>query len=336
VAYILFAGSVAATIYSGIKGVLPLWAFTLYGAFAIQLVFMTFMYAIKHSGAEEIRRSLYSLRRERVTEWKFTSEMLAEFARFAFCTSSGLDPAPLPPPGLTPRKLRQRKAPWPTVDISAQICKDVRSSLESKIEEIRKARDENRRPDEKSLLLELDFIAYSAETLIVLSREITAEIDDILQASDVRFDGHVSVRVLIRDTTESSEWLVPLAVEEDKDIEYAADLRTRFRNVQRSALREFHEALKDILAPKQVDFRVRGYRVEPLVKGVLVDGSKGLFGLYTVSPLKDPDGWDYSGHAVTMCPCDVNGDFVQSTARKFLKDWFDMLWSSSGLTRSLD
>lgn len=334
VAYLLFIASIAGTVYSGIRGVLPVWAITLYAAFAIQFIFMTFMYAIKHSGEEEIRHSIYALRRERVPEWQFQTEMVAEFARIVFCTEHRIDPAPPTPTGLS--QLRQRKALWPAIDSTAETCKYARAALEEKLNNIQAVQTEKRPPSDESLALRLDFIAYSSETLITLSREVAAELDDVLQSTGTRYDGQIIVRVLIRDTSDSSQWLVPLAIDEEKDGEYASDLRTRFRNVSRSALREFQESLKDIFSSKQVDFRVRGYRLEPLVKGVLIDAKKGVFGLYTVSPLKDPDGWDYSGHAVTMCPCNVEGSFVESTAAGFLKSWFDLLWNSSHLSRSLD
>jgi hypothetical protein len=339
-AYGLFAASVAGTIYSAIKGVLPVWAITIYVSFAVQLTFMTFMYAIRHSGAEEIRRSIYDLRRQRVDQWQFEREMLAEFSRYAFCTAHNVDPKPISQSGARRSRLRPNKAPWPTENPTAEICKYVRDALKSKIEHVQAAKQRRESPDDQDLILGIDFIAYSSETLINLSRDISAEIDEVVQDSlhqfHSRFEGIIKVRILIRDTTQGYEWLVPLATEEQKDKEYAADLRTRFKNVQRSALKEFQESLKDVVSPKQVDFHVRGYRLEPLIKGVLVDGSKGIFGLYTVDDLKDPQGWDYSGHAVTMCPCDRDGEFVSATAAHFLKRWFDLLWENNQFTKSLD
>jgi len=208
------------------------------------------------------------------------------------------------------------------------------------MEGIEAAKQTGQSPGDDDLVLSIDFVAYSAETLINLSRDISAEIDDVVQESvqgaHAPYEGLIRIRILIRDTTEGYEWLVPLATEHEKDREYATDLRTRFRNVQRSALKEFQESLKDIISPKQVDFHIRGYRLEPLVKGVMVDRSKGIFGLYTVDDLRDPEGWDYSGHAVTMCPCDKNGDFVQATCADFFRRWFELLWDNNQFTKSLD
>jgi len=334
VAYALFAASVAGTVYSAIKSVLPTWAVTLYAAFAVQLVFMTFMYAIKHSGEEDIRHALYLLRAERVAEWKLERDMLAELARFAFCTSSSIDPGNSLS-SASPRRLGARKPIWPPVDTRKEVCRLTRQALETKIANIEDARVNDRPPAESDLLLQIDFIAYSAETLISLSRDVTAEMDDLLQGS-TRYEGSIRVRILVRDTSESSEWLVPIALDQHRDVQYASDLRTRFRNVRQSALREFEESLKVLFSPKQVHFHVRGYRTEPLIKGILIDGVEGIFGLYTIDELKNPDGWDYSGHAVTMSPCNIAGDFVQSTAAYFYKVSFNQLWESMNLTTVVD
>lgn len=334
-AYFLFAASISGTIYSGIQNVLPTWAITLYVAFAVQFVFMTFMYAIKHSGVEEIRRAVYDLRHENIEQWDFERRMLAEFARYAFCTVHDVDPAPTPP-STTRSSRRARKLPWPSIQSSDVICSYTREALDTKLAAIREASASHSTVDESHLVLTIDFIAYSAETLINLSRDICAELEDALSESDTRFTGTVKVRILIRDTDDINGWLVPLANDPEKDREYDSSLRTRFQNVQKSALREFQENLRDIIAPKQVEFRVRGYHTEPLLKGILIDGTKGLFGLYTISELRDPDGWDYSGHSVVMCPCNTQGNYVESTSANLLSQHFGWLWENRGLTRPLD
>jgi hypothetical protein len=334
IAYGLFAASVAGTIYAAVKGVLPIWAVTVYVAFAVQLTFMTFMYAIRHSGAEEIRRSIYDLRRRNLPEWQFERELLAEFARYAFCTAHGVDPSPPRPPGPPGRRARQARTPWPQIDTSTVACSLVREHLTSKLDRQPDASRPGNRPTDDELTLSIDFIAYSAETLINLSRAICDEIAEV-QDERARFEGSIRARVLIRDNRDEVDWLVPLATDQLSDTSYGRDLRTRFRNVQRSALREFQESLKDLTSPRQVDFRLRGYHVEPLLKGVMVDRTQGLFGLYTVSDLKDPEGWDYSGHAVTLCPCDVNGDYVSALAAGMFNRWFDQLWENEQLTRSI-
>ena len=334
-AYGLFIASAAGTIYSGVKGVLPTWALTLYATFAVQLVFLTFMYAIRHSGAEDIRHSKYSLRRERVVQWNLEREMLAEFTRFAFCVSNSINPLTPMITTATHRRLGSRKPVWPAVDSTKEVCLYAKEALTHKLTEIDNAKQSSQRPDERHLSLELDFLAYSAETLINLSREVTAELEDVLQTFP-KYDGTVRVRILVRDTTETSDWLIPLALDEERDLEYARDLRTRFKNVRQSALKEFQGSLKDIFQSKNVDFRVRGYITEPLIKGVLVDGERGVFGVYTVDELKDPEGWDYSGHAVTMCNCDIAGDFVQSASALFFKKSFNELWDSPTLSVLID
>jgi hypothetical protein len=326
IAYLLLAGSIAGTIYSGITGVLPVWAATLYVFFAVQLVFMTFMYAIKHSSLEEVRRAVLEIRRGRLVQWEFERTMLAEFARFAACTSAGLDPT-VPPPRTRRGRLIRSKPPVPAVVDKAQEVREL----------TRRALEARATPDPAlTEPLQISFMAYSAETIIDLSREILAELDEQL-GDDSRslVTQAVAVRVLVRDTSDDHEWLVPLAENERDDEEYAADLRTRFRNVQRSALKEFEDGLKDIVPPRDVRFEVRGYRLEPLIKGIVFDGSEGMFGLYAIDELRDPDGWDYSGHAVDLCRVARGGEYFESVAFDFFSEWFEALWENDRYSHPL-
>src|SRR5664280_3273257 len=114
VAFGLFVASVAGTVYSGVKGFLPAWALTLYAAFTVQLVFMTFMYAIRHSGKEEIRKAIFDLRRSRIEEWRFHHNALAEYARLTACQAASMDPSLVE---ISNRRMRRThvKAPWPAV-----------------------------------------------------------------------------------------------------------------------------------------------------------------------------------------------------------------------------
>ena len=75
IAYLLFAASISGTIYAAIKGALPAWGVTLYVFFAVELVFLTFMYAIRHSGDVEIKRAIFDLRLKREMQWEFERSM---------------------------------------------------------------------------------------------------------------------------------------------------------------------------------------------------------------------------------------------------------------------
>jgi hypothetical protein len=330
-AYGLFFGSIGGTIYSGITGVLPLWAVTIYVFFAIQLVFLTFMYAIQHSGRAEIRRAMFDHRLRRQGQWEFERGMLAEFTRLTACLSAGISPVPT---AYRPRKggLIVQKLPLPAVEnknLEARAL--IREAVEPYL-----AQDEKKEaglasgeppPRGGSKRVDLEFIAYSSETLIELSREMTDELDEILSFSPVKADDiDFHVRILIRDTSPDREWLIPLARHEHSDEEYSAELRTRFRNVQRSELKRFEETLKNLTSPGQVHFAVRGYWTEPLIKGLMVNSTKGMFGIYTISQLQDPPGWDYSGHDIEFCSADIEGTPFQKAAATSFNDWFSLLW----------
>src|SRR6185437_9238653 len=110
----------------------------------------------------------------------FQRDMLAEFVRFAFCTAHGLNPAMPQIPDPKASRLRPRKAPWPAVDSEKAICDYVREALKSKLQGIAAATAKAGPVQDSDLILELDFIAFSAETLITLSREICGEIDEVL------------------------------------------------------------------------------------------------------------------------------------------------------------
>jgi hypothetical protein len=325
-AYLLLAASIVGTIYSGVTGVLPVWAATLYVFFAVQLVFMTFMYAIKHSSHEEVRRAVLEIRRSRLIQWEFERTMLAEFARFAACTTAGLDPT-VPTSRIRRGRLVRSKPPVPAVVDKAQEVRELtRRAVEARVAPDPVLTDP----------IQISFIAYSAETIIELSREILAELDEQLgDDSRTLVTQAVSVRVLVRDTSDDHDWLVPLAENEREDEEYAADLRTRFRNVQRSALKEFEDGLKDIVPPREVRFEVRGYRLEPLIKGIVFDGSEGMFGLYAIDDLRDPDGWDYSGHAVDLCRIASSGAYFESVGFQFFSEWYEALWENDRYSRTL-
>jgi hypothetical protein len=330
IAYGLFLGSIAGTIYSGIKGALPLWAVTLYIFFAVQLVFLTFMYAIRHSGRAEVRRAQHDLRTRRVQQWEFERAMLAEFTRVSACLSAGISP--------DPEVVRQRrgglvvqKLPLPSVDNKNQQSRLLlRDAVLVHLKPLDQSDDLEKAASARPLRsksIEIDFIAYSSETLIELSREMSSELDDILADADGKLDDvDFHIRILVRDTSPEHEWLIPLARHESADEDYAADLRTRFRNVQRSELRRFEEALKNLTSPGQVHFSVRGYWTEPLIKGIMVNRTRGLFGIYTISGLQDPVGWDYSGHDIDFCLVDVGGSVFERTGANLFNDWFEVLW----------
>lgn len=324
VAYGLFLASVVGTVYAGIKGALPIWAITLYVFFTVQLVFMTFMYAIKHSGQEEIRRAIFDVRRARQAEWQFERASLVEFARLTACQSAGLDPTIEELPSRRGRLMHARMPLPALASKEAEARRLVNAALASPGagESTNHSREEGADGDN----LELKFVAYSSETLIELSREMVAELEDVLESREDRFRGEVTVKILVRELALEHQWLIPLAKDERADIEYADDLRTRFRNVQRSALKEFEESLKELIPPKQVHFAVRGYGAEPLFKGLLVNETEGMIGFYTISPLKDPDGWDYSGHGMDFCRISTGGNPFERAAAKMFNEWFEEMW----------
>jgi hypothetical protein len=329
-AYALFLTSIIGTIYSGIKGALPIWAVTLYVLFAVELVFLTFMYAIRHSGKAEIRRAIFDLRLKRQSEWEFQRAMLAEFTRLTACLSAGIDPT-MPDPHSRRGRLVVHKLPLPSVDKHEEAKALIRAAVMRFVPEQNPAgsnvTEHPRASEPDAKRIDLQFIAYSSETLIELSRTMMSELDDILTSSDLRLDGvEIHVRILIRDTSPDTEWMIPLARSERADQEYAADLRTRFRNVQRSELKRFEETLKDLTSQRQVHFLVRGYQAEPLIKGIMVDGYRGMFGIYTVSDLQDPPGWDYSGHDIDFCRAAKDGNQFESAAAQFFNDWFELMW----------
>jgi len=330
IAYLLFAASISGTIYAAVKGALPAWGVTLYVFFAVELVFLTFMYAIRHSGDAEIRRSIFELRLKREMQWEFERSMLAEFVRLTACLTSGIDPELRPPLSQRGRRVAP-KLPFPTVDRNEEAKELIRQAVEPYF----KNALQDSLPSEQleatvanSNEISLDFIAYSSETLIELSRDMTAELDELLSSGDGTLDGvDIHVRILVRDTSPDGQWLIPLARNDAADAEYAADLRTRFRNVQRSELKRFEETLKNLVAPKQVHFFVRGYRVEPLFKGIMLNQSRGMFGLYKISDLQDPSGWDYSGHDIDFCRIEQEGGSFQTAVIHFFNDWFELMWN---------
>jgi hypothetical protein len=330
-AYGLFFTSVGLTIYAGYVGTLPVWAFTVYIAFVVQLTYLTFMYAIKRSGDEDVFRALFSLRKNHLHGWRLEREMLAEFARFAFCTANQVDPAAIA--DSSGQRAKFRKPPWPKIDPTAEVCRYVREDLQAIID----GQSAGTGPERELGTLTMDFIAYSSETFLEMSRRICAEIEEIVGTLEGRsLPARVNVRLLVRDTQESAEWLIPLANDAESDRRYAAELRTRFNNVRRTVCSEFREALKDLASSRNVDFRVRSYRVEPLLKGVIVGRRRGVFGLYGIDNLKEPAGQDYSGQAVTLCACDAQGDFVFSTAANFLMRGFDDIWNNDQISRAID
>jgi len=340
-AYGLFLGSIAGTIYAGVKGSLPLWGVTVYVFFAVELVFLTFMYAIRHSGQEEIRRAVFDLRVSRLPQWQFERGMLFEFARIAACQAAGVDPHP---PATSSGRARStnKKRPIPGVDGNEEVRALVRGEIHKMLgtdsygeggeeDAALEAIHQDSEPQAKNAMepakqLSLSFVAYSSETFIELSREIADEIDNVLNSSDKSFDADIHVRVLVRDTSPSHQWLVPLARKERDDNEYGGELRTRFDNVRRSALKEFEESLKNLFPPRHVTFSVRGYRMEPLLKGVMVNATNGILGIYSVSDLKDPEGWDYSGHGIEFVKANVDGDTFEQAAAEFFNSWFDLAW----------
>lgn len=316
-AYGLFLASVAATVYSGVRGSLPAWAITLYAFFSVQLVFATFMFAIRRSGQEEIRRALFELRRERVPQWLLERAMLAEFARIAACLAAGTAPGDPRPSGTAAPKPRSGKSAFPSVDMS-------------EVGRLVLRRTEARREGEGSGPLTIDFVAYSFETMLVTVRDVAGQ---LASAAPLPDGFEVQVRILLRDLSEDADWLVPLAANELADIQYAANLRTRFHTAQDSTLEEFASLLAAVLPPGALHFDVKGYRFEPLVKGILVDRSDGVFGLYTVSALHNPVGWDYSGHAVECGRARLDGNPYERAAAFYFREWFSAVWDDSRLSR---
>ena len=289
------------------------------------------MYAIRHSGRAEIRQSQFDLRLRRLEQWEFERGMLAEFTRIAACLSAEIS---FEPDVVRPKRggsLVVQRLPLPAIknrNLEARIL--LRDAVNVYLVPTPQSEQDGHHQGSQipsSKRIELDFIAYSSETLIELSREMTAELDDLQATADGRLDEvEFHVRVLVRDTSPDHEWLVPLARHEHADEEYAADLRTRFRNVQRSELRRFEEALKNLTSPRQVHFATRGYWTEPLIKGIMVNGRRGMFGIYTISGLQDPAGWDYSGHDIEFCVADTCGNAFEKTAANAFNDWFKLLW----------
>jgi len=338
IAYLLFAASISGTIYAAIKGALPAWGVTLYVFFAVELVFLTFMYAIRHSGDVEIKRAIFDLRLKREMQWEFERSMLAEFLRLSACLTNGIDPELKLPVSQRGRRVAP-KLPFPIIDRNEEAKELIREAVKPYF----KGFDQDSLPSKQleavvanSNLIALDFIAYSSETLIELSRNMTAELDEQLASGNGTLDGvDIHIRVLVRDTSADGEWMIPLARSEVADAEYAADLRTRFRNVQRSELKRFEETLKNLVPPKQVHFSVRGYHLEPLIKGIVLNQTRGMFGLYKISDLQEPSGWDYSGHDIDFCRIKQNGGPFEAAAIHFFNDWFELIWNDA-YSRSIE
>lgn len=328
--WLMFGGSVSGTLYAWWQGALPAWAISAYVTFAATLVFATFMYAIKHSSDQEKRSFLYTIRKGQLPQWRLEREMLAEFARYCACHTSGVKWSAASE--VVPRNVRSKIATalWPTVNVASVL----RGDIENIIAHIDTggATAQVGPPDPGDL--QLDLVAYSSETFIALSREIVNCIEGLTKS--VSWKGRVRVRVLIRDMADGYDWLVPVTREERRDNEYASELRVRFTNVRKSCLGEFSEGLKEVLAPDRVDFQVRGYRLEPLVKGVLVNRARGVFGLYGIDELRSPVGWDFSGHAVTMCRADSGGEGYDVLAARFFTEWFENVWKDHQVSRAVD
>jgi hypothetical protein len=335
-AYLLFVMSVGGTIYAGVTGALPAWALTLYAAFTVQLVFMTFMYAIKHSGVEEIRHALYTLRKQRVAEWQMERTMLVEMVRLGFCATHDLDPGEIAE-NLGKRVVGQGRdrSVWPEVNWQQQLHDMLCSAVSAHVhpEEIAEPPNELHHVDHATRVVELDLIYYSSETtLLDLTREFTTAIEDVIGKDPKRFHARLEVRVLVRDTSEEHAWLVPVADDEDDDIRYSARLRTRFTSARESHIVEFHDQLKELLPLReQLVFRARMYRAEPLIKGAMINRAEGAFGLYGVNYLTHPPGFDYSGHGVVHCPCRLDGSPTETAAAKFFNYWFHRLWEDQSI-----
>jgi hypothetical protein len=58
----------------------------------------------------------------------------------------------------------------------------------------------------------------------------------------------------------------------------------------------------------------------------MVNNTQGLFGIYTISSLQDPPGWDYSGHDIDFCRADANGTEFERAAATSFNEWFNLLW----------
>lgn len=322
--WIMFLGSVSGTIYAWWKGSLPAWAVSAYVTFAATLVFATFSYAIKYASENEKRSFLYSVRSDQVEQWRFERNVLLEFARYCACDTFGHPWAATDNVIGGTIRSKLTHATWPRVNVGQILREDIRESV----------KDVHRTPSEAGFeTIDLDFVAYSAETFIEITREIVAEIERT--ATQAAFSGRVRVRILTRDTSPGVEWLVPLTAEERRDVRYRDELSVRFTNVRKSALGEFEDGLRDVLAASRVEFQVKGYRVEPLLKGILVNKRKGVFGLYAIDELRSPKGWDYSGHAVAMCRADLDGKGFDGLAARFFNTWFEGVWSSTAFAHAL-
>lgn len=327
----LFVGGVVLGVYANQEEV-PTWVFVVYANTVIALNYSMFMYAIKRNGEEEFQRSAYDLRKTHLQGWRFEREMLAEFVRFSLCTASGINPSRQNASNNAPGgNLTLARRPWPAVDANREICRYVRDDLEKMLDP-----PSSQEPDRNASILTLDLIAYSSETFVNLSRQICCEIADVMEAHAKTPSMRVSVRVLVRETSERANWLVPVTTDREADRTYATELRTRFTNVRRSTLTEFRKSLRRLFQSANVDFQVRSYQTEPLLKGVIVGRRRGIFGIYTIDDLTWPSGYDYSGHAVTMSLCDEGGNAVQATAAHFLTRLFDELWDSDELSRPIN
>lgn len=327
--YSLFLLSIVGAIYGAIAGSLPPWGISLYAAFGIQLVFLTFMYAIRHASDEEARRALYELRRDRVPEWQFERRMLVELARFAHCQASGIETSVhLDDVRGRGRGFRGRRGgEWPDIPAN-EILRSAFTEALDKRGAVAAAAGDSQAVEP----LAIHVIAYSSETLLEFLRDIGAGLASLSDAG--KTVPRLAVKVLVRDVSPEAKWLVPLVEDERGDVTYADELRIRFRNARETNLREFKLGLEEA-SPGEVDFQVRGYRVEPLIKGITVDRSVGIFFLYTVDDLAGPQGWDYSGHWNEWAKADSQGAYFEQFGLKALDSWFNLLWYEQRLSREV-
>jgi hypothetical protein len=353
---LLFFASIAGTVYSGVKGALPIWAISLYVFVAIELVYMTFLYAIRHSGRLEITRAIYDLRVQRVKQWELERGILGEFLRLTACHCAGIDP--VPHRQARRQRIASQPLPFPQFNVSDEISRMVRRSFGRFLPQAVRylEGDDNRqlatgdaplttaavenvqRPSDLMTLevfigprtVQLDLIAFSAETMIEIGKRFTDELTLLLGACDSETlqDVEVLVRILVRDTEPDETWLVPVTKIEANDAVYIEGLRDRFRMLQRTFVSKFEDTLRTLIEPSgHVDLKVRGYRLEPLFKGLLIDGIEGLMGMYAITSLHDPPGWDYSGHIVDLFRIDHDGTLFEKTAYEMFRQWFNYAWS---------
>lgn len=178
--------------------------------------------------------------------------------------------------------------------------------------------------------LQVDLLAFSSETFLAPILAVVDHLEE-LQEPDL-LPERVHIRLLMRNL--DSEWTAPLLQQQDADEAYQRALKGRFRQFIARWPIEVPASFGRIIVTSKLQLEFRTYDAEPLLKGAVVNGSKGLLGIYDFHRVSHEgvDGWDYHGHGASMKRMFADGSAQEVATLGQYCDYYDRLWSEASPT----